>query len=125
MPFTVEGEVLILDWVLGGANPTRPTQRWVQFATQSPTSQSAFGGPIQSRMSVTFASANSPQMSVTNLNAFSATTCTAVATVIGWNLWDHSTGGTRLLYGTTTAAIGCKSADNIAIGAGQIIITLA
>ena len=124
MPLTPEGEKAVLDWVLGGANPTRPTQRWVQFATQSPTSQSAFGGPIQSRMSVTFAAANSPQMSVTNLNAFSAITCTAVATVVGWNLWDHSTGGTRLAYGTVTANIGCKSADNIAIGAGKILITL-
>jgi hypothetical protein len=124
-PLTDVGEKLLLDWVLGGASPTRPATRWVSFATASPTNANAFDGPFQSRMTVTFASANSPQMSVTNLNAVSNITATAAATAVGWNLWNSSSGGTRLAYGTATAAIGCKSADNIAIGAGAIKITLA
>jgi hypothetical protein len=124
-PLTDVGEKLLLDWVLGGATPTRPATRWISFATASPNITSAFDGPIQSRMTVTFASANSPQMSVTNLNAVSNITATAACTVVGWSLWNSSSGGTRLAYGTATAAIGCKANDNIAIGAGAIKITLA
>lgn len=121
-------EKAMLDWVTGAAAVTRPTNRWISFATASPTSQSAFDGPISGgafgRATVTFASANSPQMSATNLNAFSNITATAIATVVGWNLWNSSSGGTRIAYGTVTANIGCASADNIGIAAGAIKIVL-
>lgn len=118
-------EKILLDWVTGGAAVTRPGSRWISMATAAPTSESTFDGPFQSRATVTFAAANSPQMSVTNLNAFSAITATAApATVFGWNLWNSSAGGTRIAYGTTTAAIGAKSGDNIGIAAGAIKITL-
>jgi hypothetical protein len=117
-----------LDWVLGGAAATRPGSRWISFATASPNDTSAFDGPFSGgvfgRATVTFAAANSPQMSVTNLNAFSNITATALATAVGWNLWNSSSGGTRIAYGTVTANIGCKSADNIGIAAGAINITL-
>lgn len=129
MPVSDVMEKAMLDWVLGGAVPTRPTARFLSFATASPTSQSAFDGPFSGglfgRATITFASANSPQMSATNLNAFSNITATAVGTAVGWNLWNSSSGGTRLAYGTATAAIGCASADNIGIAAGAIKITLA
>lgn len=125
-PLTDIGEKLLLDWALGGAAAPQPGSRWISFATASPTSQSAFDGGFQSRMTVTFAPANSPQMSVTNLNAVSNITATVAAqTVRGWNLWNSSSGGTRLAYGTATALIGCKSGDNIGIAAGAIKITLA
>src|SRR4030095_506870 len=109
MPLTPEGRQICLDWVLGGANPTRPATRWVSFATQSPTTASAFDGPIQSRASFTFAAANSPDGSATNLNAVANITATAACTVVGWNLWNSSAGGTRLAYGTVSANIGCKA----------------
>lgn len=125
MPLTGEGRKWALDWLMAGSNVTRPSQRWVSFATGTPTTAGASDGPIQSRMSVTFAAANSPQGSVTNLNAFSAITATAAATVVGWNLWDASVNGTRMLYGTVTANIGCKSGDNIVMAAGAIKISLA
>jgi hypothetical protein len=123
-PLSDSMEKILLDWVTGGAAVTRPATRWISFATQSPTSQSDFDGPFRSRMTVTFAAANSPQMSATNLNAVSNITATAAATAVGWNLWNSSAGGTRLAFGTCTAAIGCKSADNIGIAAGAIKITL-
>lgn len=124
MPLSDVFEKAVLDWVTGAAAATQPASRWISFATQSPTSQSAFDGPWQSRMTVTFAAANSPQMSATNLNAVSNITATAGATAVGWNMWNSSAGGTRIAYGTTTANIGCKSGDNIGIAAGAIKITL-
>ena len=125
MPFDPRVQKSALDWVLGGGAPVRATSRFISFATQSPRSDSAFDGPFSPRVTVSFAAANSPNLSVTNLNAFSNVTATAVGTAVGFNIWDAAAGGQRLAWGTATAVIGCKSADNIAIAAGAIKITLA
>lgn len=116
-------EADMLDWLLGGANPTRPAGRFLSWATQSPRSDSAFDGPFTPRVTVTFASGNSPQGSVTNLNALTGT-ATAAATAVGWNLWDANAGGTRIAFGTFTANVGCKSADNPAVAAGGLKVVL-
>jgi hypothetical protein len=124
MPFTGYAEKALLDWCLLGASaPTQPAACFISWATASPTSQSAFDGPFSPRMTVTFAGANSPQGSVTNLNAVTGT-ATAAGTAVGWNIWDANAAGNRLAYGTFTANVGCKSADNPAFGAGGLIITL-
>jgi len=125
MPFSDVLEKSTLDWVLGGGAPVRPGGRWLSFATGSPNAAGASDGGFTPRCTVTFAAANSPQMSVTNLNAISATVSgVASLTAIGWNLYDSSAGGVRLAYGTTTAAIGCKSGDNPSLPAGALKITL-
>lgn len=126
MPLTEYFEKQILDWQLGGAAASQPPGRWIQWATASPRSDSAFDGPFSSRMTVTFAAANSPQGSATNLNAITGAIASAAATCVGWNLYDRSVGGTRLAYGTLTANVGCKSGnDNPAFAAGALKITLA
>ncbi len=117
-------EKRMLDWVAGGATPTRPGGQWISFATGSPNDAGASDGPFSPRVTCTFAPANSPAMSVTNLNAMVLATATAIGTAIGWNLWESNAGGVRLAYGTATAAIGCKSGDNISIGAGALKIVL-
>src|SRR5262245_33236485 len=118
MPLTDFGEKLLLDWTLGGAGATQPTARWLSFATGSPNAAGASDGAFTPRCTVTFGAAASPQMSATNLNAISATVSgVASQTAIGWNLYDANAGGNRIAYGTTTAAIGCKSADTCAFGA--------
>jgi len=124
MPLTDYAEKALLDWVNGGATPTRPAQRWLSFATASPTSQSAFDGPFNTRVSVVFGPAASPGASVSNQSVMSLATATAVATAVGWNLWDSTAGGTRLAYGTLAAAIGCKSADNPMFSVGSFRISL-
>ena len=114
----------LLDWCLQGATPTRPAQIWLDLVTSSPTSRSAFsGGPFLSRVTVTFAAANSPNLSATLVAAVTGTN-TAAATFVGFNLYDSGQGGTRLLWGTLTANIGCKSADNPAFAAGGLVIVL-
>ena len=126
MPVTPYLAKAMLDWVTGAATPTRPGQRWISLATQSPTTASAFDGAFTSRASMQFAAANSPQMSVTNASTSLNTTLSAsiAATAVGWNLYDSTAGGTRLLYGTVTANIGFKAADNYLCSAGQCKITL-
>ena len=128
-PLTDVFEKALLDWVTGAAAVTQPQTRWISLATAAPTSESSFDGPFSNaqggRATVTFAGANSPAGSVTNLNAFSNITATAApASVGGWNLWNSSAGGTRIAYGTATATIGVKSGDNVGIAAGAIKITL-
>lgn len=124
MPVDQALQKAMLDWVLGGAAATRPGGRWVSFATASPRSDSTFDGPFSPRVTCTFAAANSPQMSVTNLNNMTLATATAAGTAVGWNLWESQVGGQRLAYGTATASIGCKSGDNISIAAGALLIVL-
>jgi hypothetical protein len=117
---------LLLDWVLGGAAATQPGSRWVSYATQSPTTQSAFDGPFRSRGTLKYAAANSPQMSATILSSASPQgTSTAIMTAVGWNMWNSSSGGQRLMYGTFGASVGMASNDTIVIAAAaQMKITL-
>jgi hypothetical protein len=114
----------MLDWLTGAAAAVRPASRFVSFATQSPTSVSAFDGPFSPRVTCTFAAANSPQMSATNVAVISAT-ATAIATIVGFNIWNQAAaGGTRLFWGTMTASVGCASADTIGVPAGSLVIVL-
>jgi hypothetical protein len=124
MPLSDIFEKQLLDWALGGAAASQPTQQWIQFATASPTQANAFDGPFSPRATVTFAGANSPQGSKTNLNTIVSATATANGTAVGWNVYDRSVGGTRIAFGTCTAAIGCKSGDQPSLNPGALKITL-
>ena len=126
MPFSEYTEKALLDWCFGAAAVTQPAQRWIGFATDTPTSQSTFDGPFNTRVSVRMVAAQSPAGSVTNNVAMSLATATAApASVFGFNIWDSTVGGTRLAYGTCTAVIGAKSGDNINIAAGLLLVTIA
>ena len=124
MPWTQFTQKALLDWVLQGATPTRPGKTYIQWATASPRTDSAFDGPFSPRMTVTFGGAASPAGTASNIAAVTGT-ATAAATAVGWNLYDDSVAGNRLAYGTLTANVGCKSADNPAFAAGALRVTLA
>jgi hypothetical protein len=129
MPLTDYAEKAMLDWLLGGAVPTQPASRWISLATGSPNAAGASDGLFTPRCTVTFAGANSPQGSATNLNVISGT-LVAVAgvssgTVLGWNLYDRSSGGTRLAYGTMSSASGVRTTGStVGIPAGALKITI-
>jgi hypothetical protein len=112
----------VLDWMLGGATPTRPTTWWIDFATGTPNTSGGSSGPIP-RKTVTFAAANSPQMSATLVAAVTCT-ATAAATVVGWNLWGSSAGGTRIAFGSITSSQASASGGLFSFGAGALKITL-
>ncbi len=125
MPLTDYAEKALLDWCFGGQAVTQPAQRWISFATGSPNAAGASDGPWNTRVSIRMGAAASPAGSLSLATAASLATATVAATALGFNIWDSTVGGTRLAYGTCTAAIGCKSGDNIQIGAGSLIITIA
>ena len=130
MPLTDYGEKLLLDWILGGAAATQPPGRWISLATGTPNANGASDGLFTPRGTVTFAAANSPQGSATNLNIISGT-LVAVAgissgTVFGWNLYDSNLNGTRIAWGTVANASGCRTTGStVAFTAGSLKITLA
>lgn len=130
MPLTGYGQKLLLDWALGGANPSSPPGRWIALATGSPNAAGASDGLFTPRVTVTFAAANSPQGSVTNLNVLSGTLVavagTSSGTVFGWNLYDSSQGGTRIAYGTMSSASGCRTTgSSVGVVVGGLKVTLA
>jgi hypothetical protein len=119
----------MLDWCLGGAAATQPSARFISWATGSPNTDGASDGPfsvngVGARKTCTFAAANSPQGSCTNVAAISGGTATAIATILGWNLWDAAAAGNRLAFGTMTVSVGCASGDIISVAAGALKITL-
>lgn len=115
----------LLDWLTGAAAVTQPGARWIEFATNTPTSQSNFAAPVQSRLTWNAAATNSAQGSATNRSAGTASFATAICTIVAWNLYDASTANaTRLAWGTFTSNIACASGDAPAFAAGALKITL-
>jgi hypothetical protein len=103
------------------------------FATGTPNDAGASDGPFNSRVLLVsgavqgMAAANSPQGSVTNRSAQSAASATAgnaSNSVRGWNIYDSAAGGTRLMYGTMTAAFVASSVSGIALSAGRLNISI-
>ena len=113
----------VLNWLLVGSNVTRPGGRFLSFATGSPNQTGGSDGPYSPRQTATFAAANSPQGSATNNAAFS-NTATAIATALGWNLYESNAAGRRIAYGTMAASVGAASGDTMAFAVGALKITL-
>jgi len=125
MPFHSSVEQDMLDWVTGAAAVTRPGGRWIGWATGSPDDISDSAGRI-TRGTCTFAAANSPQGSVTNLNSVFGTNTGPAATAVGWNLYNSSVGGSRLAFGTLTSQLGCRASgtDQCSVGPGGLKVIL-
>lgn len=125
MPLTPYLEKAMLDWALGGASAPTIANRYFQFATSAPDANNDYPGPFTNRMTLQMAVASTAgggSASVTNANVL-VRTATAIATMVGWNIYDQL--GNRLMYGTLTAGIACGSGDGCRLTAGSLIITLA
>lgn len=115
----------LLDWSFGGATATQPGARWIGWASQSPTTASDFEGPW-TRVSFSPAAASQPAAAGSVSNRLAMTSrATAIGTAVGWNLWDASVGGNRLMFGTLTSSLGCaSSADLAAFPVGGLKVVL-
>ena len=128
MPADPWADKAMLDWCLGGASVTQPTTRFMGLAGGSPTSVSASELTAQisgaSRLAVAFGAAVSPAGSVINTAALTFSFISA-ATVRGFNIYNDSSGGTRLFFGTTSASSVMVAADTLSFASGALKITLA
>jgi hypothetical protein len=99
-----------LDWVFGGATPTRPTQCWMGLSYGSPTSTSGseIVTPVgtYTRATATFAAAVSPGGSAILGAVVIFPVASYSATVSGWQIWDTQAvgAGNMLLQGLLSAA---------------------
>ena len=124
------GSKAMLDWISGGASPTRPATYGVGLSLGSPTSVSgsevgtASGYTVQT---VSFCAASTPTGSgtVTNQNAMTFGPFSTAQSISGLIVKDTlATAGNLLWYGTLTSARTVSIGDSLVIAAGALTITL-
>ena len=111
----------MLDWLLGGATPTRPSAWWLGISYGSPTSTSASEVAF-ARASVTWGAAASPGGSASDAAAIVLASTLWASTVSGWQLWDASAAGNMLWFGLLDNATlpSSKSAFTCAINSARL-----
>src|SRR5579859_60830 len=113
----------MLDWVFGGATPTRPSQRAVALCVGVPSSVSASELAVAgySRQVASFSAAQSPAGSAVN-SAFAVASfgpVLAQCTITGFAIFDTTASGAgNMLFGGTLSAITLLSGGT----AGSVII---
>jgi hypothetical protein len=124
-------EKAMLDWVLGGAAPTRPTIWSVGLSLGAPTSISGSEittGSGYARQTLVMAAAVSPGGSATNASAMTFGPFSGAASISGIQLWDTIltlNSGNMLWYGLLATARTVGVGDSLVIASGALTISLA
>jgi hypothetical protein len=116
-----------LDWLMGGATPTRPTNRYLALfttATDDASGGTEMSGGGYARQAITCGAASGGTCSNTNEITF---------TISGVNpspfthaaVFDASTNGNRIWHGALTASKDLGDGDSIVFAAGDLDFTLA
>jgi hypothetical protein len=113
---------LLLDWLLRGSTPTRPSGCWVGLATGVPNSRfaSELSGSNYARQSVLFAEAASPAGTASNQAALRWGPFGSWATIQGLHVWDAASGGSMLWQGTLLVARTMVENDSFDVAAGGL-----
>ena len=119
----------MLDWVLGGATPTRPSSRLVALSLGTPSSVSASEVLPNSgylRQSALFGEAASPAGSASVTAAMTFGPFSSSAAIQGVVIFDTTafTAGNQLWYGTLLTARTVLPGNTLVINAGALLITL-
>lgn len=121
-------EKAMLDWLMGGATPTRPAAWGVGLSVGTPNASA--GSEIATgsgyvRATATFVAAASPAGSCSNSNAMTFGPFSSGCTVQALHVWDTTTtAGNMLWYGQLATARTLGAGDSLIINAGQLILTL-
>jgi hypothetical protein len=119
-------ENLVLDWLLGGSTPTRPSARYLALFHSDPGEASGgteVTGGSYARQAITFGAAssgstsNSADISFVNMPSTTATPITHFA------VFDAVSSGNKLYYGQLTVSKVTNSGDTLTVLAGQIVIS--
>jgi hypothetical protein len=123
------GAAAMLDWVLGGATPTRPASRLVALSLGTPSSVS--GSEVGSnsgyiRQSALFGAAASPAGSASNTAAMTFGPFSSSAAIQGLLVYDTISinSGSIWWYGTLLTARTVLTGDTLVVAAGSLLITL-
>jgi len=119
-------EKATLDWLLGGATPTRPTAWSVGLSLGVPSSTSGSEittGSGYARQTVVMPAAASPAGSVTNTAAMTFGPFSGAASITGLQIWDTIltlNSGNMLMYGTLATARTVGVGDSLVINSGAL-----
>jgi hypothetical protein len=121
-------EVALLDWICGGATPTRPTTRYLALHTGAPgetgaSNEVSTSGTNYSRQAITFAAASSGSAASSNTPTFT-NTGTDFGTISHLSIWDASSGGNCLWQGAATASKAIANGDSYAVASGSLTVAL-
>lgn len=124
MPLDPYIEQALLNWCTGAAAVTRPTARFVNFESGSPQYSADSAAPVF-RSTMSFAAAISAGSASASNNGSVSCSASSVCTIYGWALYNSTSGGSRLVYGTLTASHSLRSGSQAGFAAGGLVITMA
>jgi len=118
----------MLDWVLGGATPTRPSAWYMGLAIGAPTSNAGSEATASGYARQTFSAlaAGTPATSGTTMNSNAIIfTFSAAQTIRGFTIWDAVSGGNMLRFGALSAASSVMaSGDTLSFAASSVILKM-
>jgi hypothetical protein len=115
-----------LDWLMGGASPTRPTTRYLALftsATDDASGGTEMSGGGYARQAVTSGAASGGTCSNTNSITFTITGVDPAAFTHA-AIYDAVSGGNRLWHGPLTASKDLGDGDSIVFAVGELDFTL-
>lgn len=122
-------EKAVLDWLMGGATPTRPSARYVALYTAAPSDSGGgteVSGSGYSRQAATFDAASSPGGTTSNSAAVSFTASGGSwGTITHMGIFDASSGGNLIWHGALTASKTIGDGDTLEFATGNIDLTIA
>lgn len=124
MSKTNYAETAVVDWLLGGAAPTRPTTRYLAFHTADPGETGAtseLSGSGYARQAITFGAASSGSASNTSTHTYTATG--SWGTVTHFSIWDSLTTGNCLYKGALATSRTVASGESLTVASGAIVVT--
>jgi len=121
-------ENALMDWLMGGASPTRPTTRHVALHTGDPgetgASNEVGAGVGYARQAATFgASSGGATSNVANV-VFGPASGAGFGTVSHVSVWDASSGGNCLWKGPLSASQAVAAGVSFTIVAGDLDLAL-
>jgi len=121
-------ENALLDWLCGGASPTRPGARYLALHTGAPgetgaSNEVSASGTGYGRQAITFVAASGGSAANSNAPTFS-NTGSDFGTISHLSVWDAASGGNCLWQGAATAAKVIAGGDSYQVQAGNLTVAL-
>lgn len=125
MSKTNYAELAVLDWLLGGATPTRPTARYLALHTADPgetgaTGEVATGG--YARQAVTFGAASGGAAANSSTHTFTPSGANW-GSITHFSIWDAATAGNCLYSGALTTARAINDGESLTVAAAAISVS--
>lgn len=118
-------ETAVVDWLLGGATPTRPSARYLALHTADPGETGAtseLSGNGYARQAVTFGAAASGAATNTSTHTFTASGGNWGA-VTHFSIWDAVSGGNELYSGALTTSRTINNGESLTVAAAAITVS--